>query len=265
MVKKVLYAAYLIERRVLLLPMFLASTGLFGCSTMMEVASPYDTSTGYRVKRHDDGRTTVKRRRPLSSSNSSITNIFLDLGSSYKEDSYPDFNSGQSQEILSESKYSSPYRSADYRQSTSLSESDRSLDDAILAELSIGNNVVHGAVLADLNPKSYVGLLGGVSFFNSDRFYGGFEGRLRLRGAAPKDRFFTGVGAYIGDRKTCNYEYDEYYGDTFEVCEKGFLNALFFEAGYQYKKVNLFLRRYAINEEGLELPAATVIGMGFSF
>lgn len=98
---------------------------------------------------------------------------------------------------------------------------------------------------------------GGVSFFVSKDTYAGFDLALRAVPLKKELKPFAGIGAYIGDTKTCKVS-------TFDVdvCEKKFLSAGYGEIGISYRNWSLFYRDYNITRAGLDVPTDYFIGIG---
>lgn len=84
----------------------------------------------------------------------------------------------------------------------------------------------------------------GVSFVSSDRTYFGFNGQVRIHYpwvVSP----FVGVGAYLGDSKSCDYT-PASNALTQETCEKYYLSAVTADLGLQFNfDKNFVMRTYA--------------------
>lgn len=115
--------------------------------------------------------------------------------------------------------------------------------------------------------SEYVSGGGGVSFVSSDRTYFGFNGQVRVHFpwiVSP----YVGVGAYLGDSKSCSYKPAQ-YGYTKETCEKYYLFAGTADLGLQFNfdknfVVRAYARGFSRTRQGDPL-GDTLYGTSFAF
>lgn len=241
-----------------LLTLLLLNFSLANCSTMIEVMSNNDTSTGYRKK--GDGSGKYVRQRVVSKRDTQ-SNIFgrPNNDSLYDNDRYREREIRPQYTVVAHS-VSSPARSTEPSGiylgiSNSVSDEDSNFHLGMEAEAPMAGGWVMGRL--------------GMSVFKSDYLYAG--GTLGARVVVPRWRVspYVGLEGYLGDHKQCEYE-DIGYDEQLETCEKTFLGTLYTELGLRFaltKKINLyaFTRGYSKVDQTIREDLSMFYGASIFF
>ncbi len=230
----------------------LAALVATGCNTLMEAASPNDTTLGYRKETNSSGETVYRRERYVAPRYEPEPTpvpapvVIVDPQPVYRQDNN-----------LVERR-AAPIQLADAPSTSSSPSLENDGTWAFGGELSSDSKRTHFGI--DVFKKfDWLEARAGVSLFRADKdMYAGFDAGLRpMIDIFDGLTVFGGIGLYGGDTKRCSY------AGNVESCEKRFLYAGFVEGGvYIFKNVSVFARSYNIEEAGKKIPSDTFFGIG---
>lgn len=216
--------------------------GSIGCSTLGEMASSTDSSTGYSKTKNSSGETVYRRTEPVHTAYSPPVDRYEPL-----------------QPIALHSSTDGAGTSA-----ASSSAPSPTLSSNFFGSLEAASTSGHlhlGAHLGySVNP--YFEPRIGLSFFGSKDFYAGADLSARANLPLGALKLFTGIGGYVGDTKKCATEFNPYLGRLEETCEKKFLTTGYVEAGIEVGSFSVFVRDYNIERAGLNIPTPLFYGIG---
>lgn len=236
------------------------------CSTLLESASPTDSTQGYSTTKNEKGQTVHRRQRYVGPSSTPVpwptpsptpwpTPVPLVI-----QEIETQRNVEPTIENLAGGTVIESTRVTQLEDHPLYVEPKNSNKGGIGLGLELGFNQKHfhlnGMLLHEFG---FVDGKLGISLFKSgDDLYAGLD-----LGARPKLKLnedvalFAGLGVYGGDSKKCQTTND------IETCEKKFLFAGYLEAGAYLGSVSLFARKYAIEEAGRRIPSDLFYGIGF--
>lgn len=216
--------------------------GSIGRSTLGEMASSTDSSTGYGKTKNSAGETVYRRTEPVHIAYSPPADRYEPL-----------------QPIAFYSSTDGAVSSAEHSSAPS-----PTLSSNFFGSLEAASTKGHlhlGAHLGySVNP--YFEPRIGLSFFASKDFYAGVDLSARANLPLGVLKLFTGIGAYVGDTKKCETAFNPSLGCLEETCEKKFLSTGYIEAGVEVGAFSVFVRDYNIERAGLNIPTPLFFGIG---
>lgn len=216
--------------------------GSIGCSTLGEMTSSTDSSTGYTKTKNSDGETVYRRTEPAHIDYSPPIDRYEPL--------QPIALSSSAESTTSSAAHTSPPAPT--------------LTNNFFGSLEAASTEGHlhlGAHLGySVNP--YFEPRIGVSIFGSKDLYAGVDLSARANLPLGVLKLFTGVGGYLGDTKKCATAFNPYLGRYEETCEKKFLSTGYVEAGIEVGAFSVFVRDYNIERAGLSIPTPLFYGIG---
>jgi hypothetical protein len=225
-----------------------------GCNTLLEVASPSDTSTGYRQTKNSKGQTVYRRERYVAPA--------------YAEPEPTPIPDPVYLPVYADEPVQDNHLVETRAEPIQLSDSHRY--SAPAAQPSVDNNWALGTEVSSDGKRTHLALevfrrfdwlelkIGGSLFRADTDLYAGFDVGLRpTLQIVDHVSLFGGAGLYGGDTKSCSYS-----PSGIEECEKKFLYAGYVEAGVYLWNLSLFARSYNIEEAGKAIPSDTFYGVG---
>lgn len=248
----------------LLLSLFVMS----GCSTLMEAASPGDSSQGYQKYQNEKGEEVFRRERlvlpevarlgpaqPLVPLQPAPTLPVQPSPTPPRPPTEPGLAAQRAREETQDPKSSSLPEAS--QAPGALPQEPHNW--FFSADIATGQDFMQIGAGLGKEVFPFLDLRGGFAFFSGNDFYSGFD--IGARAKLKIDFFepFLGVGGYLGDLKACSTQ------GFVEVCEKKFLYAGYTEVGASFWRISLFFRNYNIEEAGKKIPGAQSYGVGYIY
>ncbi|MCB0415185.1 MAG: hypothetical protein KDD50_12680 [Bdellovibrionales bacterium] len=249
---------------------------LSGCSTAMEMTSSNDSALGYTPIKTSEGATKYVRQRNLSQERRRqlLYDSFLQtsrpplqpIKAEVEKPSAPDTAKLKAEDQNANNETNNGADKISMKSPPPSIHSPLNLSTFLAA--SSQSKVTHMGVAIDIDKNDSLQFSLGVSFFDSDKFYLGFDGIARLQLFNTFISPYIGAGVYLGDSKKCQYSYD-YFGDQIETCEKYFLSTLYPEVGMKFRvnqnDILIFYRGYSQIDQSYRDKASEIYGVGVTF
>ncbi|MEZ4873361.1 MAG: hypothetical protein R2827_14205 [Bdellovibrionales bacterium] len=207
-----------------------------GCSTALEVVSENDSPFGYKSESLEGKKSKYVRQRIVNPSLGYSRTVEVEYDRSI--DDYPDKGHFYAEKPMRKNKYvdvSSPDESTHVPNVMSNFPSRNDSASNMFLTVNAGFPQKHSGANFGVGISSMLPALelrAGVSAFNSDMFYLGFDGGIRVR---PFEKLspFVGLGGYLGDAKECESKYIG-GGEYLESCEKFFWQRGILNGGFRW-------------------------------